>query len=135
MSLVIAGSIPFLFIAIGIAANASCPEVFAGRGARLWLTALAVAGALTVAAGVRARQGSRAASLAGQLPAGLAAGLLIQPSSALVFSVAIAIAASVARQPSLSVRLAALTVLAAAMTVGYTVAFSPLVLSDAAVRC
>ena len=135
MGLIVAGVIPFLFITIGIAANASCPEVFAGRGARLWLTTLAIAGALAVVAGLRARRGSRTASLAGQLPAGLAAGLLVQPSSALVFSLAIAIAASLAREPSLRVRLAALTVLAAAMTVGYTIAFSPLVLSEPAVRC
>jgi hypothetical protein len=134
MSLVVAGIVPLLFIVLVVAANASCPAVFVQPRALFWLSLLAVVGGLTIVAGIRARRGSRLAPLIGQLPAGLVAGLLVQPSSSIVFAAAIAIVALVLPQRGAAERLAAFLVLLSAAAVGMAIAFSPLVLGDP-VRC
>jgi len=95
MSLVVAGVLRLPFIALVVVANASCPALFARSPAQFWLGVLALAGEFTIVAGLRARRGSRLAPLIGPLPPGLAADLLVQPSSSIVFAAAIAIAALV----------------------------------------
>jgi hypothetical protein len=128
MGLIIAGLMPFLFIALVAVVNASCPAIFAGPGTRFWLSALALAGALTIAAGILGRRGSRLAPVLGRAPAGLAAGLLVQPSSSIVFAAAITVAAVASPQRGIWERVAGAVLLGAFLVAGYTLAFSPLVL-------
>lgn len=134
MGLVIAGIIAFLFIALVAVVNASCPGIFAGSGARFWLSALALTGALAIAAGVLARRGSRLAAILGRAPAGLASGLLVQPSSSIVFAIAIAVAALASPRGAVVERIAGGLLLGVSIVVGYTIAFSPLVLGPP-MRC
>jgi hypothetical protein len=130
MGLVIAGFIPILFIALVALVNASCPAIFTGPGTRFWLIMLTAAGTLTIVAGIIDRRGSRLASALGRAPAGLAAGLLVQPSSSIVFAVAIALAAVASPQRGTWERLVGAGLLGAFLVVGYTIAFSPLVLGE-----
>lgn len=134
MGLVIAGIIPFLFIVLVAVVNASCPAIFGGSGARFWFSALALTGALAIAAGVLARRGSRLAAILGRAPAGLASGLLVQPGSSIVFAVAIAVATVASPRGPLADRIAGGVLLGVSIVVGYTFAFSPLVLGPPA-RC
>lgn len=83
-------------------------------------------GTLVDAAG--ARRGSRLAAIIGRAPAGLASGPLVQPSSPTVFAIAIASAAVASPRGPLVDRIAGALLLGVSDMVGYTIAFSPLVL-------
>lgn len=134
MSLVVAGGTALAFIALAVVANVGCPAVFAGTGGRVWLGTLALASFLTIAAGILTLRGSHWAVVVGRASAGLVSGLLVQPSSALVFAVAVAVAALTSRRGPLAHRAAGALLLGVLGVVGYTLAFSPIVLGEP-VRC
>ncbi len=134
MGLLIAGGVALAFIALAVLANASCPAVFTGNGGRVWLGTLALAAVLMVAAGIMTLRGASWAIVVGRASAGLASGLLVQPSSAIVFAGAVAVAALASRRGPLVHRVAGALLLGIFGVVGYTFAFSPIVLGDP-VRC
>lgn len=135
MGLIASGAITLAFVAIVVAANASCPGVFSGAAMQRFMAALIIAAFLSIIAGSLSMRGSRAAGVAGRIPAGLGAGMLVQPSTAVVFALAAGLAAAMSPRGPIRERLIAGVTLAVSMMVGYTLAFSPILSGDTVARC